>query len=458
MSGLGKGTELSVPDEAKRWPSAAHGWFAVALLALASVGSQFDRTVINLMVEPLKRTFALDDTHFGMLQSIPFGIFYVLACVPIGRAADRYSRRVIIATGITLFGLFAMASGLARTFTQLFLTRIGVAVGEASLTPAALSMLSDLFAPARLGRPVSGFLMSAPVGQALAFMGGGSLLQWLSTSAALSHGPLAHLAPWQAAFMIVGAPVLVLVPCFLLQREPLRRGAAAGSLPLKEMVTLLRTRAPALVPMFAGFAMVNLVSNAFFIWTPALLNRSYGWNTARIGVAFGLIVLFCGTAGVLCSGWLSDRLVRQGHQDAHLRVAAYGYVGCGVFGALAPLMPTAAAALAMLAPALFCSNMPYACAGTALQLIVPNRARAQVTALYVTFTTLVGLVAGPIVIGFMTDHVFRDPAEVRYSLSIVIATAAPLMVLLILGALRPFRALRELQNRSVIGVLTNPGG
>jgi MFS family permease len=419
---------------------------AVALLALASVGSQFDRTVINLMVEPLKQTFALDDTHFGMLQSIPFGIFYVLACVPIGRLADRYSRRVIIATGITLFGLFAMASGLAGSFIQLFVTRIGVAVGEASLTPAALSMLSDLFPAQRLGRPVSGFLMSAPVGQALAFMGGGSLLQWLSTSSVLASGPLSHLAPWQAAFIIVGAPVLLLVPFFFLQREPARRGpGAAGPLPLRDIVQVLRTRAAALVPMFAGFAMVNLVSNAFFIWTPALLHRSYGWNTARIGLAFGLIVLFCGTAGVFFAGWLGDQLARRGHLDAQLRVAAYGYVGCGLFGALAPLMPTAPAALAMLAPAIFFSNMPYSCAGTAIQLIIPNRARAQVTAIYVTFTTLVGLVVGPIVIGLMTDHVFRDPAQVRYSLAIVVAIAAPTMVVLILTALRPFRALRELR-------------
>jgi MFS family permease len=438
---------LSEPSERDAWPSAAQGWMAVALLALASVGSQFDRTVINLMVEPLKQTFALDDTHFGMLQSIPFGIFYVLACIPIGRMADRYSRRVIIATGIALFGLFAMASGLARSFNQLFLTRIGVAVGEASLTPAALSMLSDLFPAQRLGRPVSGFLMSAPVGQALAFMGGGSLLQWLSTSSVLASAPWSRFAPWQAAFIIVGAPVLLLVPFFLLQREPARRGpGAAGPLPLGEIARVLRSRAAALVPMFAGFAMVNLVSNAFFIWTPALLHRSYGWNSARIGIAFGLIVLVCGTAGVFFAGWLSDQLASRGHLDAQLRVAAYGYVGCGVFGALAPLMPNGPAALAMLAPAIFFSNMPYSCAATAIQLIVPNRSRAQVTAIYVTFTTLVGLVVGPIVIGLMTDHVFRQPSDVRYSLSIMVAVAAPVMVALILTALRPYRMLRELRS------------
>jgi MFS family permease len=425
------------------WPGAARGWTVAGLLALASMGSQFDRTVVNLMVQPLKAAFALDDTHFGMLQGVAFGIFYVLACVPLGRLADRQQRRVIIAVGIALFSLFAMGSGLARSFRQLFLTRIGVAVGEATLTPAGLSMLSDLFPPERLGRPVAAFLMSAPIGQGLAFIAGGSLLQWLSTSSVLTHGPAAGLAPWQAAFIIVGAPLLLVVPFFLLQREPVRRGPGGEQpRPLREVIAVVRARAGALVPMFAGFAMVNLVSYAFFIWTPAFFERSYGWNAGQIGVAFGLVLLVCGTSGVWFAGWLSDWLARRGHLDSQLKVAAYGFIGCGLFGALVPLMPTAPGALLLLVPAIFLSMMPYPCAGTAIQLVVPNRARAQVTALYVTLTTLVGLGVGPLVIGLMTDHLFHDPADVRYSLAIAVAVPAPIMFVLLLRACRPYRMLR----------------
>ncbi len=430
-------------SEASAWPSAAQGLIATILLALASMGSQFDRTVVNLMVAPLKATFSLDDTHFAMLQGLAFGTFYVVACVPIGRLADRYQRRLIIAAGIGLFSLFAMASGLARSYVQLFLTRVGVAVGEATLTPAAFSMLSDLYSPDRLSRPISAFLMSAPVGQGLAFMVGGGLLTWLTNSSALTLGPFSHLAAWQSAFILIGAPVLLLVPFFLLQKEPARRGPGGlQPLAVREVVSVVRTRRRALGPMFAGFAMVNLVSYTFFIWTPTFLQRTYGWNTAQAGIAFGLIVLVCGTGGVFFAGWLSDRLTRSGRLDAQLRVAAYGFVGCGIFGALAPLMPSAGAALAMLVPAIFLSMMPYPCAGTSIQLIVPNRARAQVTALYVTLTTLIGLVVGPLVVGLMTDHVFHDPAQIRYSLAIVVGIAAPTMFILLLTALRPYRALR----------------
>lgn len=425
------------------WPSALRGWSVVVLLALASMASQFDRTVVNLAVEPLKARFELNDTQFGYLQGIAFGLFYIVAAVPVGRLVDHFPRKWILGICLAFFSLFSMASGLARNYTQLFLTRVGVGIGEASVTPAALSMLSDLFPPEKLGRPVSGFLMSAPIGQGVAFILGGSLLQWLSVSPVLHSGVLAGLEPWQAAFILIGAPGMLLVPAFLLMREPVRRGPGhAAPLPVREVLGVVRSRSRALVPMFAGFALVSLVSYAFFIWTPALFQRTYGWNPAQVGLGFGLVVIVFGTSGVFFAGWLTDRLAARGVLDAPLKVAALGFIGCGVLGALAPLMPSAPLALALLGPALFLANMPYPCAGAAIQLIVPNRARGQVTALYITVTTLVGLTIGPTIVGMMTDYVFRDPGHIRYSMSILVAVSAPLMFVLIQLARPHYRALR----------------
>jgi len=154
------------------------------------------------------------------------------------------------------------------------------------------------------------------------------------------------------------------------------------------------------------------------------------------------VQLIFGTGGAYFGGWLSDRVSRRGILDAPLKVAAYGFVGCGAFGALAPLMPSAPLALALLAPAIFLSNIPYACAGTALQLIVPNRARAQVSAMYITMTTLIGLGVGPMIVGLMTDHLFPEPTGIRYSMAIVVAVAAPVLMVFLLAARRPYRALR----------------
>ncbi len=152
------------------------------LMALASVVSQFDRTVINLTVGPLKQAFSLNDTQFAMLQSVAFGIFYTLACIPLGWLADRYQRRVVMGVSLLFFSLFAIGSGFARSYAQLFLTRVGVGVGEATVTPAGLSMMSDYFPREKLGRAVGAFFMSAPVGQAVGLIAGGFLLQWLATS------------------------------------------------------------------------------------------------------------------------------------------------------------------------------------------------------------------------------------------------------------------------------------
>lgn len=425
------------------WPSPSRGWLLVLLLALASVVSQFDRTVINLMVEPIKAEFGLNDTAFGALQSVAFGIFYVIACIPLGRAADNTNRKWLIAICLALWSAFAMASGLAKTYWQLFLTRIGVAVGEASLTPAGLSMLSDQFPPDKLGRPVSGFLMSAPVGQGLAFIGGGSLLTALTGSQLLETGILGGFEPWQAAFILIGAPGLLLVPLFLMIREPVRRGVQGDQLTAKETARLIGRMWRALVPMFIGFAMVLLVAYSIAIWTPALLQRTYGWNAEQVGWGFGLVLIVFGMTGVIVAGFASDWLASRGHRDAPLKVAAAGFAVAGISGVLAPLMPSPYLALGLLGVTLFFGNMPFPCAATSLQLIVPNRARAQISAVYVTFTTMVGLGVGPTVIGIMTDFVFRDPAQIRYSMSVVIGCAVPIMVVMLLMALKPYRRFHE---------------
>ncbi len=439
----------SPPDNDNNWPSPGRGWMLAGLLALASIMSQFDRTVINLTVEPLKAQFDLNDTQFGMLQSVAFGIFYTLACFPVGRLVDRFARRTVLGICLLFFSLFSMASGLTRSYAQLFLTRVGVGIGEASVTPAGFSMLSDSFSPDRLGKPMGFFMMSAPVGQGLAYIWGGLLLQWLTESPALtSGGLLSGFEPWQAAFIIIGAPGLLLVPCFLMFREPERRGTGAEApMTLRAVGAVLKERRRALVPMFIGFSMVTLVSYTLFVWVPAFMQRTYDWNTAQVGLGFGLTVLTFGTAGAFFGGWMTDRLSARGVLEAPLKVAAFGFVGCGIFGVLATQMPNGMLAMLFLVPTVFLSNTPYACAGTSIQLIIPNRARGQVTAIYITILTLIGLVVGPTVVGLMTDYVFQDPNQIRYSLAIVVGVPAPIMFLLLRSAFTHYAGLRrELEN------------
>ncbi|WP_448585223.1 spinster family MFS transporter [Thermaurantiacus sp.] len=415
----------------------------LAILALANILSYLDRIIVNLLVQPIKADLGISDTEFGLLQGLAFGLFYTALALPIGRMVDSHPRKAIIAAGVFVFSLFSAVSGLARSFGQLFAARVGVGAGEASLAPAAFSMIADLFPPERLGRAMSVFTMTAFIGIGLAYIAGGATVALVGAADFAGWPLLQSLAGWQRVFVLVAVPGLLLVPVILLLPEPARRGRSRdGAVPLAEVAAHMWHRRAALAPFLAGYALITLSSYASAVWTPALFIRAYQWTPADIGLGYGLVTLVFGPSGALAAGRLSDSLAARGVADAPLRVAAFGYVGTGLFGGLAPLMPSGDLALVLFAPAVFLGTMPYPMAATALQLATPNELRGQLSALYMLVINTVGLGLGPILVGAMSDQLFTGPDGVRYGLALVNALAAPLAMAALLLALGPYRALR----------------
>jgi MFS family permease len=136
------------------WPGPGTAWYTVGVLFVAVIFSFIDRIILSLLVEPIKADLGLTDADFGWLLGAAFAVFYAFFGLPIGRLADRYSRRLIIGIGIALWSVMTFACGLAGNFWELFFARIGVAVGEAALAPAAFSMVADLFQREKLGRAI----------------------------------------------------------------------------------------------------------------------------------------------------------------------------------------------------------------------------------------------------------------------------------------------------------------
>jgi MFS family permease len=441
------------------WPDRRLAWLALALLMGAMIASQLDRMLINLVVGPVKQEFGLTDTQFAMLQGIAFGIFYAVMPIPLGMLADRFQRRLVIGFGIGLFSLFSVATGFTRNYMQLFLARMGVGVGEASVAPAGFSIIADYFPPHRLGRAISLFTMGSTLGTAGAYIGGGAAIGWLTSLASPDTGLILGAKPWQLAFLVVSVPGLLLAPCFFLMREPQRRGLLGRGRPasLRELWPVFRRCGSFLSLFLVGMSMVTTVSYAVTVWTPAVFMRVYGWTAPQIGLWFGLLVLLCGAPGSYVGGWLVDRLRARGVIDGPLKVSAIAFAGCGICGTLAPLMPSAPLALLMLAPTMFLKFIPFACAPTALQLIVPNELRSQVSALYLSLISLVGITVGPIVVGLLTDYVFRVPAQARYSLAIVVGCASPIMVVLVLASCRAYRRLAAAAPAGPGIMLAEPG-
>ncbi len=430
------------------WPSSRTAWYAVAVLSLAYILSYVDRILINLMVVPIKADLQISDTQFGLLTGVAFGLCYTLMAFPFGRLADSYSRRGVAIWGVLLFSAFTAFSGLARDYIQLFLARMGVGLGEASLTPAAYSTISDYFPPERLARAMSVFVGSAFLGIGVAYIAGGAVVQLLEGFGSVSIPWVGELRPWQMAFILVSLPGIAIALLLLTVPEPARRGSVSKSerrapMPLRRVVQEVSARRKALGFLLAGFSLITVSGVASTVWTPAFFIRTYGWTPLEVGFWYGVTYLAFALPGAILGGWLCDRLTARGYLDAPLRVAGYGYLGTGVFGGLAPLMPSPELALLLLGPAIFLSSLPYPLAGTAIQLISPNEIRGQITALYQTVINVVGLGFGPLIVGLLTDYVFLAEEDVRYSLAVVNFACAPLAFGFLMFGLKPFRELRS---------------
>lgn len=427
------------------WPSPRAAWTALVLLMLGIFLSCIDRGIINLLVEPIKAEFGLTDTQFGALQSLAFGLFYTTMAIPLGVLGDRYQRRYVIAAGIAIFNVFAIMTGLARTYGQLFLARVGVGFGEASLTPSAFSMISDYFPPRKLGRAMSFYLMSNYVGASSAFVVGGLLFAWFEKIHAANPATLMGVVPWQATVMAVAVPGLLLFPCFLLLREPPRRGlvGATQKLPLRTLLAELGKRRNVLLLLIAGGAMINLQSQAVNMWIPALFIRLYGWSATEIGFWLGMLLLGGSVLGAFLGGWATDWMTARGKPDGPIVLAVVSFAGAGLFGALAPLAPSPVLALVCFIPPFLLKPVALGVIPVALQVITPNQLRAQVSATYLTIISLVGLAVGPVVVGAMSDYLFGGGTGLRYAMALITAVGMPVMVIVMLLARRPFRQIHE---------------
>ena len=258
---------------------------------LAQVVSFIDRQVITLLVQPIRADLAISDTEMSLLMGFAFVIFYVTMGVPIARLSDRYSRRTIIATGIFLWSLATAACGLARNFWQLFLARIGVGVGEATLTPAAYSMIADYFPKETLGRAIGLYAVGVYLGAGLALVLGGAAIRAISASGPLDLPVVGTLAPWQLTFMVVAIPGLLIVLLMMFTvREPVRRNLAETrekSIPVREVAEFMWLNRGTFGSIFWGYATGGMAFYGFIFWVPEFIRRSHGWDISDAGIVFG---------------------------------------------------------------------------------------------------------------------------------------------------------------------------
>lgn len=431
-------------------PAPAYAFYVVGVLMVAYTFSFLDRMVLSLMIDPIRQDLGLTDTEVSLLAGFAFAICYVVFAFAFGRWTDTRDRRRAIALGIALWSFATVACGLANTFWRLFTARMAVGVGEASLNPAAYSMIPDYFPPERRGLAMSIFACGASVGGGVAMLVGGIIVQW-----ALAANPtlplLGQIAPWKIVFIAVGLPGLLIALLVLLTvREPVRRAPpvseGVGTPSLRDVGTYLKTHWAVFLPIFLGFSGYAVNGYAFMVWGPAYFMRLHGLSPVEVGWLFGLGFGLCGTLGIIVGGLCSDFLVRKGQAHAPIKVSLWAaWITAPPF-ILAYLLPNTALALTFFVIGMFGASVPGGIQAAMVQSLTPNRMRGLLAALYGTVVTIMGLGVAPTLTALMTDHVFGAGGLGR---SLAVTTAISLSacaVLLIVGlpaARRRAEALRD---------------
>ncbi|MDX2222869.1 MAG: MFS transporter [Rhodospirillaceae bacterium] len=435
----------SAPPEPP-YPPTGYSWYVVGVLTVTYIVSFLDRQIMALMVQPIKRDLGISDTEMSLLLGLAFGIFYTVMGLPIGRLADRASRRNIIAVGITLWCVMTAACGLARNYWTLFAARIGMGVGEATLAPSALSLLSDYFPKAQRGRALSVYNAGVGLGAALAMILGGQVIEYVSTQPPVTLPVIGELYAWQTVFLVVGLPGLVMALVMLTVKEPyrrdkMRRADGADVIPVAEVFGFLRARWRGFSSHFVGMSVVTIIGYAFFSWLPTTFIRTWGWTIGEISMAYGILVLVTVPIGVNLGGWLADRLYAKGYKDGHMRA---NLIGAATFfippSVLVTLMPTPEAALFVLVFSSIGGAWVTATGAASLMMVVPNQMRAQITAMYYFVISLLGLTVGPSGVAIVTDFVFKDESMLRYSLALNAGVAGVFAIAILAYNLRHYRA------------------
>ena len=417
-------------------------WYSVGVLTIAYTLSYIDRQALFLMVGPIRRDLDISDTQFSLMGGLAFAVFYTLMGIPIAWFADRTHRVRLIAVAIAFWSLATAMCGMARNFGQLFLARVGVGVGEAALSPAAFSMIADLFPKHRLGKAIGIYSSGVFVGVGMSFIVGGVLIDFLELRGGLHAPLLGHLTSWQAAFLIIGAPGLLVALLMLTVREPARKPGPFGAnrhLRFAHTITYFRDNLGTFLLHFVGFAMLAIVFYSVISWGPEYFIRIHGISRSQIGTILGISAAVFGGAGIICGGLLSDYLSCRGYTDAPVRTAATSAAVLLPLSIAAPLAPDPYVSMILFCPLLFFASLPFGPAAVALQTATPPRMRAQISSFYLFFANLIGIGLGGTATALVTDFFYASDMSLHYSIATVSAVGSTLAIVLLLLCLGPFR-------------------
>ena len=397
----------------------------LALLLLAYIFNFLDRQILGILAGPIIADLKLTDAEFGAIGGIAFALLYSVLGVPLAMLADRTSRSRVIAGALAVWSGFTALCGTAASFGQLFFYRLGVGVGEAGGVAPAYALISDYFPPQRRARALAIFSLGIPLGLAAGTLIGAYLAAWVN---------------WRAAFIVMGIAGLLLAPFMLIfVRDVPRAGPAGGAQqPLSRTFPII-ARKPTFWLMAAAASCSSLAGYGLALWTPSVLERSFGFGLIERGQFLASIFLIGGTAGVFAGGWLADRL-GQGDRRWYARLPAIAWLITAPTFAIGLLSsdPWVAWPLLLIPNAL--NILWLGPVTTAVQHLVTQPMRSTASASFLLINNLIGLGVGPTLIGALSE-LFKE----RFGTEALRYAAVSVVGFYLLAALLMLIAVRRLK-------------
>ncbi|KDP87828.1 MFS transporter [Cupriavidus sp. SK-3] len=431
--------------------------YVVFLFFTCFAFSYIDRQIVSILVQPLKASLLLSDTQIGLLQGATFTLCYATAGVFVARLVDRSNRVRLSAACVAIWAISTAMCATASSFGELLVWRAGTAIAEAALSPAALSIFSDLFPPRKVTRASSVFMLGPYVGGGVALLGGGALLGWAGQPGTSAWLAQQGLQPWQMVFFVVGLPGLALSALLLVSiREPARRGVSASHAeaapPIGEVLRELFVRNRFCLPYFFGYVALILLFYSHAAWYPTLLIRSFGLSASEVGKMTGPVYMLGGMAGVLSASLFVGKVSDRGALRKVLRIACGAATLLVPAACAAPLAPSMPVSLAFYGLCAYAASIVMALAPVPLQIAIPNRMRGRAVALLVFLTNAISGGLGPFAVGSINEWLGHPKSGLAIALAVVGTTAATISAVLY------FVAARRAGNASVAGIMLEAQG
>lgn len=424
-----------VPAAQKATPGA---WWMLAVLFGLYLFSFIDRYVITIMVPHIKESLDLTDVQIGLILGPAFALFYSVFGLPLGWVADNFPRRWLIFLGAALFGLATAASAFAGGFVALFIARMCVGIGEASLSPAAYSLMADKFPRNLFGTASAIYNTAAKLGTASAYTIGGVAIG-LAAGWQMGLPVIGEMEPWRIVFLLTGIPSIMIGALVFTFREPPRTSVVKkDGVPTENIVGFLKSQRRLLIPMLLGFSLMAVCSFALAAWAPTYIARRFEWSPLQYGPILGAVSMAAALTLVF-KGALVDWLFTRGGKDAYVRFYTWLLMGCLPIAAVTFFIPNAIVFMICYGILQVVALPTIVFMSAAIQLIVPGNLRGQIVSVFLFCLTVIGGSTGPLLVAVLTDYVFRDDLMVGYSMAVVVCLAMPCALVLLRLSLKPLR-------------------